>query len=61
MRDIRELLNIEYPIFQGGMANIATHVLAAAVSNAGGLGTIGSGGWDVDRVRDEIKKNKSFN
>ncbi len=60
MEDIRELLNIEYPIIQGGMANIATHVLAAAVSNAGGLGVIGSGGWDVNRVREEIRKTKEL-
>ncbi len=60
MKDIRELLNIEYPIIQGGMANIATHELAAAVSNAGGLGLIGAGGWDVDRVRDEIRKTKAL-
>ena len=36
-----ELLNIQYPIFQGGMAWIADASLAAAVSNAGGLGIIG--------------------
>ncbi len=60
MKDIRELLDIEYPIIQGGMANIATHELAAAVSNAGGLGLIGAGGWDVTRVRDEIRKTKAL-
>lgn len=60
MKDIRELLKIEYPIIQGGMANIATHILASAVSNAGGLGIIGAGGWDVDRVRDEIRKTKAL-
>ncbi|MDA3931202.1 MAG: nitronate monooxygenase, partial [Tenericutes bacterium] len=43
--DIRDLLNIKYPIIQGGMANIATHELASAVSNAGGLGLVGCGGW----------------
>ena len=58
--DIRDLLGIKYPIIQGGMANIATHQLAAAVSNAGGLGLIGCGGWDVDRVRDEIRKTKAL-
>ena len=41
---INELLNIEFPIFQGGMANIATGDFAAAVSAAGALGTIGAGG-----------------
>jgi len=60
MSDIRELLGIKYPVIQGGMANIATHQLAAAVSNAGGLGLIGSGGWDVDRVREEIRALKKL-
>ncbi len=60
MKDLRDLLNIEYPIIKGGMANISTHVLASAVSNAGGLGIIGAGGWDVDRVRDEIRKTKKL-
>ncbi len=58
--DIRDLLNIKYPIIQGGMANIATHQLAAAVSNAGGLGLVGAGGWDAERVRDEIRKTKAL-
>lgn len=58
--DIRDLLKIKYPIIQGGMANIATHQLAAAVSNAGGLGLIGSGGWDAERVREEIRKTKKL-
>lgn len=60
MDDIRKLLNIEYPIIQGGMANIATHQLAAAVSNAGGLGLVGCGGWDPERVREEIRKTKAL-
>jgi enoyl-[acyl-carrier protein] reductase II len=60
MSDLRDLLNVEYPIIQGGMANIATHELASAVSNAGGFGLVGSGGWDVDRVRDEIRKTKAL-
>ncbi|XFA98128.1 enoyl-[acyl-carrier-protein] reductase FabK [Candidatus Izemoplasma sp. B36] len=58
--DLRDLLGIEYPIIQGGMANIADHRLASAISNAGGLGLIGAGGWDVDRVRDEIRKTKEL-
>lgn len=58
--DLTTLLNIEYPIFQGGMANIATHQLAAAVSEAGGLGIIGAGGWDVDKVRFEIRETKKL-
>jgi enoyl-[acyl-carrier protein] reductase II len=58
--DLRDLLKIKYPIIQGGMANIADHRLASAVSNAGGLGLIGCGGWDTDRVRDEIRKTKAL-
>ncbi|MCK9470416.1 MAG: enoyl-[acyl-carrier-protein] reductase FabK [Bacilli bacterium] len=56
MNKVCKLLNIKYPLIQGGMANIATHKLAAAVSNAGALGLIGSGGNDVDWVREEIRK-----
>jgi enoyl-[acyl-carrier protein] reductase II len=58
--DIRDLLKIKYPIIQGGMANIATHQLASAVSNAGGLGLIGCGAWDIERVREEIRKTKEL-
>jgi len=53
---LNEFLNIKYPIIQGGMANIATGEFAAAVSNAGGLGLIASGGYDAERIREEIKK-----
>lgn len=60
MSDLRDLLHVKYPIIQGGMANIATHKLASAVSNAGGFGLVGSGGWDVERVRDEIRKTKEL-
>lgn len=60
MNDITELLHIKYPVIQGGMANIATHELCAAVSNAGGLGLLASGGWDRTRVQDEIKKTKAL-
>ena len=52
---LTELLNIEYPIIQGGMAWVADFHLAAAVSNAGGLGIIGSGGADTDWVRNQVK------
>ena len=41
--EVTELLGIKYPIIQGGMAWVATHELASAVSNAGGLGIIGAG------------------
>lgn len=60
MNRLIEVLGSEYPIIQGGMANIATHKLCAAVSNAGGFGLIGSGGWDVDRVREEIRKTREM-
>ncbi len=56
MKNIGELLNIKYPLIQGGMANIANHVLASAVSNAGGLGLIAAGGYDAETVRKEIIK-----
>ena len=44
---VTELLGVEYPIIQGGMANIADARLAAAVSNAGGLGIIACGAAPV--------------
>ncbi len=55
---VTELLGIEYPIIQGGMAWVAEHNLAAAVSEAGGLGIIGAGGAPADFVRDQIRKVK---
>ena len=51
---ITKLLGIKYPVFQGGMAQIAKHELASAVSNAGGLGIIASGGMSIDQIREEI-------
>ena len=56
--DITKLFEIEYPIIQGGMAWVATAELAAAVSEAGGLGIIGAGGAPATWVRDQIKKVK---
>lgn len=53
---ITELLGIEYPIIQGGMAWVAEHNLAAAVSNAGGLGIIGAASAPPEIVREEIIK-----
>ena len=53
---ITELLNIEYPIIQGGMAWVAEHNLAAAVSNVGGLGLIGAASAPAEVVREEIRK-----
>jgi enoyl-[acyl-carrier protein] reductase II len=55
MKNICELLNIKYPIIQGGMANIADCKLAAAVSNAGGLGLIASSANDAEWLRNEIR------
>lgn len=65
MNNINQLLGTKYPVIQGGMANIATAKLAAAVSNAGGLGLIGAGGNDAAWVKEEIQKirqltNKPF-
>ncbi len=57
---VTELLNIEYPIFQGGMAWVAEHTLAAAVSNAGGLGIIASGGAPCAFVREEVRQTKAL-
>lgn len=57
---ITQLLGIKYPIFQGGMAQIALAPLAGAVSNAGGLGIIGSGGLTADQLRDQIKKTREI-
>ena len=60
MNRICELLGIEYPIIQGGMAWVATAELAAAVSNAGGLGFIAAGGAPADVVREQIKKARTL-
>lgn len=57
---ICDLIGIEYPIFQGGMAWVATGELAAAVSESGGLGIIGSGQAPADWLRQEIKKVKAI-
>lgn len=58
--EITELLNIEYPCIQGGMAWIADASLAAAVSNAGGLGLIAAGSAPAEVVRAEIRKAKAL-
>jgi len=57
---ICELLNIEYPIFQGAMARISDASLAAAVSEAGGLGIIAGGTAPVEFVRAEVRKAKEL-
>lgn len=55
---ITELLGCQYPLIQGGMAWIAEHTLAAAVSNAGGIGLIAGGSAPIDYLRDQIRKCK---
>lgn len=57
---LTELLNIKYPIIQGAMAWVSDSDLASAVSNAGGAGTIATGGRDPIWVREQIKKVKSL-
>lgn len=57
---ITDLIGIEYPIFQGGMAWIAESTLASAVSNAGGLGIIAGGSAPIDYLRDQIRKTKEL-
>ena len=52
---ITELLGCQYPIIQGGMAWIAEHNLAAAVSNAGGIGLIAGGSAPIDYLREQIR------
>jgi len=57
---ICEMLKIEYPIFQGAMAWIANASLAAAVSEAGGLGIIAGGTAPVELIRAEVRKAKKL-
>ena len=58
--DITQLLGIEYPIIQGGMAWVAEHHLAAAVSEAGGLGLIGGANAPADVIRNEIRETRKL-
>lgn len=58
--EINNLLEIEYPIIQGGMAWVAEHHLAAAVSEAGGFGLIGAANAPADWVREQIRKTKEL-
>lgn len=58
--EINNLLEIEYPIIQGGMAWVAEHHLAAAVSQAGGFGLIGAANAPADWVREQIRKTKEL-
>lgn len=54
MKYLNEILGIKYPMIQGGMANIASGEFAAACSNAGALGIIGSGGMNVEQLEENI-------
>lgn len=60
MNRVTKLLNIPYPIIQGGMGNISNSKLAAAVSEAGGLGTIGCGTMSVEQVERIILQTKDL-
>ena len=56
--ELTRLLGIKYPIFQGGMAWVAEYHLAAAVSEAGGLGIIGAANAPAEWVREQIRETK---
>lgn len=56
---VTELLGIEYPIIQGGMAWVADHHIAAAVSEAGGLGLIAATNAPAEWVREQIREAKT--
>ena len=58
--EVTKLLGIEYPIIQGGMAWVAEYHLAAAVSEAGGLGLIGAASAPAEWVRDQIREAKKL-
>lgn len=57
---LTQLLGIEAPVMQGGMAWVAEYHLASAVSEAGGLGLIGAGGAPADFVREQIRKTREL-
>lgn len=57
---VTKLLEIEYPVLQGGMAWVAEHHLAAAVSEAGGFGLIGGASASADIIREEIRQTKAL-
>ena len=58
--EVTELLGIEYPIIQGGMAWVAEYHLAAGVSNAGGLGLIGAASAPAEWVREQLREAKKL-
>lgn len=55
-----DMLDIEYPIILAGMGGYAGPTLAAAVSNAGGLGVMGCTGFPIDTLVDMIRKTRSL-
>lgn len=57
---LNQMLGIEFPIMQGGMAQVANGAFAAAVSNAGALGIIGTGAMNAEMMRKEIETAKSL-
>ena len=57
---LNEFLGTEFPFIQGGMANIATGEFAAACSNAGALGLIGTGGMNAETLRSHIRTAKAL-
>lgn len=57
---LNEMLGTEFPLIQGGMANIATAEFAAACSNAGALGLIGCGGMNTEQLRAQIRLCKTL-
>jgi enoyl-[acyl-carrier protein] reductase II len=60
LNSICELLNIQYPILQGGMGNVSNAELASAISNAGGLGTIGAGTMSPEEIENLIIATKGM-
>lgn len=57
---LTDLLSVQYPIIQGGMAGVSEANLVSAVSNNGGLGTIGSGLFTGEWLKQEIQKTRSL-
>jgi len=58
--ELCDILGVEYPIILAGMGKVSGAELAAAVSNAGGLGVLGASIWTLDEMRDEIRKVKEL-
>ena len=58
--NLNDIFGIEFPIFQGGMAQVATGEFAAAVSNAGAMGIIGTGAMNGEKLKEEIAKARAL-